>query len=59
MHQQNIRAPFDRIPIDTAGPLPLGDHGNRYLVMAMDNITKRPEGYASPTKRHRQWQIPW
>jgi hypothetical protein len=28
-------------------------------VMAMDNITKRPEGYASPTKRHRQWQIPW
>jgi hypothetical protein len=48
MQQYNVGAPFERIAIDVAGPLPLSEHGNRYLLMAMDYFTKWPEAYAIP-----------
>lgn len=50
MYQHNVRAPYDRIPINAAGPLPLVGHGNRYLVMTMEYITNQPVGYAFPNK---------
>jgi hypothetical protein len=58
MDKHNVGAMFDRIPIDVAGLLPLGDHGNRYLVMAMDYTTKQ-SATLSPTKRRRRWRNPW
>jgi hypothetical protein len=46
MHQYNVGAPFERLAIDVAGPCPLSDHGNQYILIAMDYFTKWPEAYA-------------
>jgi hypothetical protein len=48
MHQYNVGAPFERIAIDVAGPIPRSDQENRYFFIAMDYFTKRPEAYAIP-----------
>jgi hypothetical protein len=48
MHQCNIGAPFERVAIDIAGPFPVSDRGNRYLLVAMDYFIKWPEVYAIP-----------
>jgi hypothetical protein len=50
MHQYNFRAPFERIAIDIAGPLPESNWGNRYLLVTMDYITKWPKVYAIPNQ---------
>jgi hypothetical protein len=46
MHQYNVRAPFKRVAIDISGPFLESNRGNRYLLVAMDYITKWPEVYA-------------
>jgi hypothetical protein len=46
MHQYNVRAPFERVAIDIAGPFPQSDRGNRYLLISMDYFTKWPEVYS-------------
>jgi hypothetical protein len=46
MHQYSVWAPFEMIAIDVAGPFPLSDQGNRYLLIAMDYFTKWLEAYA-------------
>jgi hypothetical protein len=43
MHRYNVRAPFERIATDVAGPFPRSDEGNRYLLIAVDYFTKWPE----------------
>ena len=50
MKQYNVGAPFERIAIDIAGPFPVSDAGNRYLLLAMDYFTKWPEVYAIPNQ---------
>jgi transposase InsO family protein len=50
MQQYNVGAPFERIAIDVAGPFPGSDQGNRYLLIAMDYVTKWPEAYAIPNQ---------
>jgi hypothetical protein len=35
MHQYNVRAPFERIPIDITGPFPRSAH-----MITMDYFTK-------------------
>jgi transposase InsO family protein len=50
MNQYNVAAPFERIAIDVAGPFPLSDQRNRYLLIAMDYFTKWPEAYALPNQ---------
>jgi hypothetical protein len=40
MHQYIVGAPFERIAIDVAGPFPLSDKGNRYLLIAIYYFTK-------------------
>lgn len=41
-------APFERLLIDTLGPLPTTTSGNRYIVGVVDAFTKWPEAYAVP-----------
>jgi hypothetical protein len=50
MHQYNVEAPFEKTAIDVAGPFPLSEQGNRYLLIAMDYFTKWPEAYAAPNQ---------
>ena len=38
---------FHRIRIDIKGPLPITKHGNRYIIIAMNYLTKWPEARAT------------
>ena len=40
--------PFEHIGIDIVGPLPRILRGNRYIVVAVDYLTKYPEAKALP-----------
>ncbi|HVH96324.1 MAG TPA: DDE-type integrase/transposase/recombinase, partial [Bacillus sp. (in: firmicutes)] len=44
-----VKGPFYQIGIDIKGPLPVTAIGNRYLIVAMDYLTKWPE--AKPLKQ--------
>ena len=50
MQQFNVGAPSERIAIDIAGPFPMSERGNRYLLVAMDYLTNWPEVYAIPNQ---------
>jgi hypothetical protein len=39
-HQYNVRASFERIITDIAGPYRKSERGNQYLLFAMDYFTK-------------------
>ena len=43
-----INRPFHRIGIDIKGPLAVTQKGNRYIIVAMDYLTKWPEAKAIP-----------
>jgi hypothetical protein len=40
---------FDHLGIDIMGPLPKTERGNRYIVVAIDYLTKWPEAQVLPT----------
>ena len=40
MRQYNVGLPFERIAIDIAGPFPVTDYGNRYIMVVRDYFTK-------------------
>lgn len=46
----NVGAPWERIAIDVAGPFPLTESGNRYIVVVQDYFTKWPEVFATPNQ---------
>src|SRR5215208_3096728 len=43
-----VNQPFEKIGIDIVGPLPKTARKNRYIVIAMDYLTKWPEARAIP-----------
>src|SRR6266516_4610119 len=43
LHPISVHDPFFRIGIDIVGPLPRTKQDNRYIVIAMDYLTKWPE----------------
>ena len=43
LHTIPVGQPFEQIGIDIVGPLPVTLRGNRYIVVAMDYLTKWPE----------------
>ena len=43
-----IGEPFHRVGIDIKGPLPITKEKNRYIIVAMDYLTKWPEAKATP-----------
>jgi hypothetical protein len=43
LHPISVGQPFERIGIDIVGPLPRTARGNRYIVVAVDYLTKWPE----------------
>ncbi len=50
MKQYNSGAPFERIAMDVAGPFPISQLGNRYVLVVMDYFSKWPEVYAIPNQ---------
>jgi Integrase zinc binding domain/Integrase core domain len=48
LHPIPVGEPFHRIGMDYVGPLPKTTKGNRYIIVAMDYMTKWPE--AKPVK---------
>ncbi|MCP4651913.1 MAG: hypothetical protein GY858_00810 [Candidatus Omnitrophica bacterium] len=43
-----VSGPFDRLAVDCMGPLNLTEHGNRFIVVFADYLTKWVEAYAVP-----------
>lgn len=43
LHPIPVGEPFHRIGIDYVGPLPITENGNKYIIVAMDYLTKWPE----------------
>ncbi|CAG8749256.1 10422_t:CDS:2, partial [Rhizophagus irregularis] len=48
LHPIPVESPFHQIGIDFVGPLPITTNGNKYIITAMDYLTKWPE--ARPVK---------
>ena len=48
LHPIPVGQPFHQIGIDYVGPLSISNSGNKYIIVAMDYLTKWPE--AKPTK---------
>lgn len=46
----NVGAPWERIAIDVAGPFPVSEDGNRYIIVVQDYFTKWPEVFATPNQ---------
>ena len=50
MREYNVVFPFERIAIDIAGPFPVTDDGNHYIMVEGDYFTKWVESYAIPNQ---------
>jgi transposase InsO family protein len=48
LHPIPVGTPFHQIGIDFVGPLPTTAQGNRYILVAMDRLTKWPEAKPVP-----------
>jgi hypothetical protein len=48
LHPIPVHGPFFQMGIDFVGPLPITNKGNRYIIVAMDYLTKWPEARPVP-----------
>ena len=46
--QYVVGEPMERVAVDILGPLPVTEHGNRYILVLVDCFTKWTEAYAIP-----------
>jgi hypothetical protein len=46
LHPIPVHSPFYQIGIDIVGPLPRTQRGKKYIVVAMDYLSKWPEAHA-------------
>ncbi len=46
MKKYNVGASFERMAIDVAGPFPVINDGNRFILVASDYFSKWPDAYA-------------
>ena len=53
LHPIPVHSPFYQVGIDFVGPLPKTENGNKYIIVAMDYLTKWPEAKATPTATAR------
>ena len=49
LHPIPVHSPFYQIGLDFVGPLPATENGNKYIIVAIDYLTKWPEAKATPT----------
>jgi integrase-like protein len=54
LHPIPVGSPFYQIGIDFVGPLPRTAQGNRYIIVAMDYLTKWPEAKPVPVATAEQ-----
>ena len=54
LHPIQVYEPFYQVGIDFVGPLPITTKGNRYIIVAMDYMTKWPEARAVPQATAKQ-----
>jgi hypothetical protein len=47
-YNMSVRAPMDRLNIDTIGPLPEDANGNKYIIVIIDVFSRYVELYPSP-----------
>ena len=57
LHPIPVHSPFYQIGIDFVGPLPKTKNGNKYIITAMDYLTKWPEAKAVPEATAKQTAI--
>ena len=57
LHPIPVHSPFYQIGIDFVGPLPKTKNGNKYIITAMDYLTKWPEAKPVPTATAEQVSI--
>jgi transposase InsO family protein len=50
MKQYNVGAPFESTAFDIAGPFPVTDSGNKYIMVVMDYFSKWSEAYGLPNQ---------
>ncbi|CAB4438752.1 unnamed protein product [Rhizophagus irregularis] len=48
LHPIAVHGPFYQVGIDFVGPLPITSQGNKYIIVAIDYMTKWPEAKAVP-----------
>ena len=46
LQQYNVGPLFERIAVDIAGPFPMTEDGNKYIMVVSDYFSKWPEAYA-------------
>ena len=50
MQQYNVGSPFERVAVDIAGPFPVTEDGNKYIMVVSDYFSKWPKAYAIPNQ---------
>ena len=50
LNTRPVGYPLERIAMDIKGPLPVSNHGNRYILVISDYFTKFSEAYAIPNQ---------
>ena len=48
LQKYQVRVPMERVSLDISGPWPVSQKGNRYIMVAMDHLSKWAEAWPIP-----------